>query len=673
MGKLTDRQWEDLFAREARGERRGDLAEVYGVSERAIRNQAAKRGVATDRRRRPPGGWPEDQVVGRAGMSRARWRELLARWHAGERDVDLAEDYGVSVGSIHRVARELGVRKRDCPEAVRKRTPWPRPSRDPQVRAACRFEAVAGDVGGSLEALDVTRAKAAAQGVIEAVELLSRTEEAMCRAAAQRRKLEAAGTEAGRAPSTGYAGPPPPQAGEDQARLVLHPHQRPPTRAEDGGDWSTWLVLGGRGAGKTLAGAAWVAAQALRLGDGGRIALVGATIHDVREVMIGGPSGLMSLGVWGETRPVYAPSRRRVLFPGGCEGWVFSAEEPDRLRGPQFHCGWADEFCAWKPGSGTQDALAMLRLGLRLRGLRPAQRGPCTPSGSPSPSEGDGEETFGPQLVITTTPRPTRALKRLMAEPGVAVTRAGTAANAAHLAPGFVAGLTALYGGTRLAAQEIDGQVVDDGLALFSAEMMAGCRGARPAARFERVVVGVDPCVTAGGHACGIVVVGRAGGRAFVLADRTVKGVSPESWARAAVAAARDHGAAGLVVEVNQGGELVTGLLRAIGGGAEVRPVRASVGKRARAEPVAALYEQGRVIHVGVGLEALEEELMGIGEEAGDLDRADALVWAVSELLLGEPGATPRVSAAGPEPRPWGLARGSETDLSAPGPWPRLR
>jgi len=642
-GGLTDDQWRPLCLRVQAGARAKDVATEARVRPAALyraqrRLKLRVKDLAPEvrlaRRRAAPdfADRPDDYRYNGFGLSEGQWREIAPLFREGWSSEALGDRFGCCDSVIRRGMRLRGVKRAPKPRRRLKARPRgldapPPLSRDPDVRAACAFAVVPEDVAATLAGLDAAKGRAAEAGLIEAVEFTARAGLAVAREATARLKLEAetaritgravqsqagAGS-AGGAPSTATRSPSPSEGdGEETQAPVLHPHQRPPE-----GDWATWLVLGGRGAGKTLAGASWVAEQAARLGAGGRIALVGATIHDVREVMIGGPSGLMNLGRWGEARPVYSPTRRRVQFPGGCEGWVFSAEEPDRLRGPQFHCAWADEYCAWKPGAGVQDALAMLRLGLRL-GARP-------------------------QLVITTTPRPTRALKRLMAEPGVAVTRAGTGANAAHLAPGFVAGLTALYGGTRLAAQEIDGQVVDDGLALFSAEMMSSCRGEAPGEGLERVVVGVDPCVTAGGHACGIVVVGRAGARAFVLADRTVKGVSPEAWARAAVAAARDHGAAGLVVEVNQGGELVSGLLRAIGAGITVKPVRASVGKRARAEPVAALYEQGRVIHAGAGLEALEEELMGIGEEAGDLDRADALVWAVTDLMLGEPGAMPRV------------------------------
>ncbi len=206
--------------------------------------------------------------------------------------------------------------------------------------------------------------------------------------------------------------------------LILRPAQTPPE-----GDWSTWLFLGGRGAGKTCAGASWLSEQAERLGKGGRLALVGATLHDVREVMIGGPSGIMALPRWdGGQRPVYEPSRRRLRFPGGAEAWAFSAEDADSLRGPQYAAAWADEFCAW---SRPDEVLAMLRMGLRL---------------------GDA-----PRLVVTTTPRPMPALKTLRAEPSCVSTHAPTRENLAHLAPGFLEHLRAVYGGTRREARSWTG------------------------------------------------------------------------------------------------------------------------------------------------------------------------------------------------------------------------
>ncbi|MBO9709161.1 MAG: DNA-packaging protein [Caulobacter sp.] len=388
-------------------------------------------------------------------------------------------------------------------------------------------------------------------------------------------------------------------------RTDLHPHQMP----DDAQPWTTWLLMGGRGAGKTLAGAAWLIDRAF---ETPRLALLGPTLHDVREVMIEGPSGLRALS-GPRFRPRWETSRKRLLWPNGAVAQAFSAEDPESLRGPQFHAAWADEFCAWPKPAET---LAMLRFGLRLGAA--------------------------PRLAVTTTPKPIRALRRLAAEPGVTVTRASTSANAAHLAPAFLETLRGLYGGTRLAAQELDGLIVEDEGGLFRAEDLARCRGAPPA-RFERVVVAVDPPATAGGDACGLVVCGRSEGRAFVLADLSARGLSPNGWAGRAVAAAGRWNADAIVAEANQGGDMVRAVLAQAAPPCPIRLVKASRGKVARAEPVAALYEQGRVIHCDT-FPALEEELMGLG--AGDLghspDRADALVWAVTELMLGR-GRTPRL------------------------------
>lgn len=381
------------------------------------------------------------------------------------------------------------------------------------------------------------------------------------------------------------------------------------------GDWTTWLILGGRGGGKTRAGAEWVARQAWTVG---RIALVGQSLHDVREVMIEGPSGLRALprfAIGG--RPSWEASRRRLMWSNGAVGMVFSAEDPESLRGPQFGAAWADEWCAWRKPAAT---LALLRMGLRL-GSRP-------------------------QLVITTTPKPTAALRRLLKEPGLARTDLPTAVNARNLAPAFLEGLEGLYGGTRLAAQELEGKVVEGDGALFTLEMMRAARGEgerwRPPA-FERVVVAVDPPCSVEGDACGMVVVGRARGMAWVLADRTVRGRSPQGWAGAVARAAAAYGAARIVAEANQGGEMVEAVLKTAGLSCPVKRVHARSGKRARAEPVAALYEQGRVRHAA-GLEALEEELMGLGTDGGGSpDRADALVWAVTDLLVDGAGMGPRV------------------------------
>ncbi len=369
-------------------------------------------------------------------------------------------------------------------------------------------------------------------------------------------------------------------------------------------------MLGGRGAGKTFAGAYWLHDQARQ--EAKTFALVGPALHDVREVMVEGPSGLKAMAT-GSERPRWEAGRKRLVWTSGSVAYAFSAEDPDSLRGPQFHAAWADEFCAWRE---PERVLSNLRLGLR---------------------RGDD-----PRLVITTTPRPIPALRRLLAEPDLEISHGGTAANAANLSPGFLGHLRSLYGGTRLEAREIEGRLVETEGALFRAEDLARARGARPAV-LDRVVVAVDPPVSAGGDACGIVVVGRRDGRAFVLADRSARGLSPMGWARRAVAAASEFGADRIVAEANQGGDMVRSVLVQAGAETPVRLVHATRGKRARAEPVAALYEQGRVVHCA-DMPALEEELMGLGAEDGGRspDRADALVWAVTHLLVN-PASLPRI------------------------------
>lgn len=421
-----------------------------------------------------------------------------------------------------------------------------------------------------------------------------------------------------------------PVLGAEAWAELRHAAQVPPTKAQDGSAWRTWVFLGGRGAGKTRAGAEWVWDEALRLGKltggFGRIALVGATMHDVRSVMVEGPSGIMRLAHREGAR--LESSLRRIKFPGGCVAEMFSAEEPDRLRGPQFHAAWGDEFCAW---GRAEETLAMLRLGLRLK---------------------DGSRRgAGPRLMLTTTPRPTVLLKSVLAEPGCARTDAPTSMNAKNLSASFIEGIEALYGGTRRAAQELEGQILEPEGGLFRHEDIAAARArwARAPGRFERVVVAVDPAAGTldgeGGAACGIVVVGRSGDTAWVLADRSVRGWRPVAWARRVREAAFEWGAGLIVAEANQGGAMVQDLIEGQGslGRCAVKRVVARWGKVVRAEPVAALYEQGRVGHAP-GLAALEEELMGMGFDAGGAspDRADALVWAVTELMVGH---VPRVRA----------------------------
>lgn len=393
-----------------------------------------------------------------------------------------------------------------------------------------------------------------------------------------------------------------------ESGFALHSHQAPAADA----DWRTWVLLGGRGAGKTFAGAWWI--NNLAEAKDRRFALVGPTLHDVREVMVEGPSGLKALPERSK-RPRWEAGRRRLIWPSGSVAHAFSAEDPDSLRGPQFHHAWADEFCAWRK---PEAVLSNLRLGLRL-----------------------GAD---PRLMVTTTPRPIPALRRLLAEAGAIVDRAGTQANAEHLSPGFLGHLRTLYAGTRLEAQELEGLMVEAEGALFRAEDLARARGHRPAT-LERIVVAVDPPASAGGDACGIVVVGRKDGCAYVLADRSKAGESPQGWAMRVAEAAREFGAQEIVAEKNQGGEMVRTVLAHGGCETLIKLVHASRGKAVRAEPVAALYEQGRVIHCGA-FPALEEELMALGSTDGggrSPDRADALVWAVMHLL-----PTPR---AGPSVR----------------------
>jgi len=394
-------------------------------------------------------------------------------------------------------------------------------------------------------------------------------------------------------------------------REIAHAAQLPPA-----GTWATWLFQGGRGAGKTRAGAEWLAERAERAP--GIFALVGPTQHDVREVMIDGVSGLRELP--GRVRPHYERSRRRLLWDNGAMAYAFSAEEPERLRGPQFEAAWADEFCIWPRPSET---LAILRMGLR-RGERP-------------------------QLVVTTTPKPIPALRALRAEPSCVVTQAPTRVNAAHLSPSFLDGLNTLYGGTRLAAQELDGIMLEGDGALWKLADIERARGG-VAPKCERVAVGVDP--PAGGGVCGIVVAGRVGERFYVLADRSAPGLSPLAWASRVAEAAREFGATEIVAEANQGGEMVRATLAQAGSPCSVRLVHAAHGKRVRAEPIALLYEQGRVSHCGP-FAALEEQLLalGVAESEGLLDRADALVWALTALVGAGQGPRIRTFDVGPPRR----------------------
>jgi phage terminase large subunit-like protein len=376
--------------------------------------------------------------------------------------------------------------------------------------------------------------------------------------------------------------------------------------------WSTALLMGGRGSGKTRAGAEWVRARACGLwpatGEGStRIGIVAPNFDEARLVMIEGKSGLLSVhdDAW---RPSYEPSKRQLTWPNGAVAQVFSAEEPEGLRGPQFDCVWADELAKWKHAERAWD---MIQFALRL---------------------GDN-----PQALVTTTPRPIPLLKRLIAEEGTALLSSRTADNEMFLAPRFLKHVTETYGGSRLGRQELDGELIeDDPDSLFKRDLIEKGR-VREAPALTRIVVAVDPPASHGArsNACGIVCAGLgADGRCYVLDDRTVHGVRPAQWAQRVVALFHARNADRIVAEVNQGGAMVEAVLREVDPDVPYRAVHAKEGKQARAEPVAALYETGRVSHVG-GFPELEDEMcQNFKDGAKSPDRLDALVWAVSDLMI---------------------------------------
>lgn len=381
--------------------------------------------------------------------------------------------------------------------------------------------------------------------------------------------------------------------------------------------WTLWLVLGGRGAGKTRAGSEWVRGIALgepdfTEGPMRRIALIGETFSDARNVMVEGPAGILAVHARHE-RPTWSPSLRKLEWPNGAVAHVFSAEDPDSLRGPQFEAAWADELAKWKHVEETWD---MLQFGLRL-GAHPRQ-------------------------MVTTTPRPIPLLKRFLADPKVAVSRVRTSDNAENLAPAFLETVVSRYAGTRLGRQELDGDIVEDRPdALWTRDMIETNRVDAPPP-LMRIVVAVDPPASSSkrADACGIVAAGvDEGGTAYVLEDATASGLKPPEWAAKAVALYRRLQADVLIVETNQGGEMATGVIRETDPAVPVMSVRATRGKYLRAEPVSVLYAQGRVRHVGA-MPQLEDEMCDFGPggltSGRSPDRMDALVWALTELMLRE-------------------------------------
>jgi len=397
--------------------------------------------------------------------------------------------------------------------------------------------------------------------------------------------------------------------------------QLAPPKAGNGKAWRVWVMLGGRGSGKTRAGAEWVRDQAIgeaSLGrEAARIALVGKTISDVRNVMIEGVSGLLAISPRHE-RPLFEPSKRRLSWANGAVAEIFSADERESLRGPQFTHAWVDELAKWRDGEKAWD---MLQFGLRL---------------------GDA-----PQCVVTTTPRAHAYLKKIMSDPASVTTHLKTADNEMNLAPVFLEEMVRRYSGSDLGRQELFGEIVEENeSALWRRHWIEETR-ASEAPPLTRVVVALDPPVTStkASDACGIVVAGLGEDkRAYVLADRTLQGREPDVWANAALAAYDDFHADCLVVEVNQGGDLIAKVLKQFRD-VPVKSVYATRGKFLRAEPVAALYAQARVVHAGRFVK-LEDQMCAFGSDGRvdgrSPDRVDALVWALTELMLSG-GTEPRV------------------------------
>ena len=387
--------------------------------------------------------------------------------------------------------------------------------------------------------------------------------------------------------------------------LWAHESQLPPS----GDGWRVWMMMAGRGFGKTRAGAEWICGLA-NARPNLRIALVGATVADARSIMVEGVSGLLAVAKLHKQRVHWEPSLSRLRWPNGSEAQLFSGDNADGLRGPEHDFAWADELAKWRE---AEEAWVNLQFGLR--------RGPRA------------------RALVTTTPRPIPLLKQMMADEWTVTTHGKTSDNI-NLDERTIEILTATYGGTRIGAQELDGELLQDiEGALWTREMIAAGRASLPGGGFNRIVVGVDPPASKGdkSDACGIVVCGSVGERLFVLEDSSVRGLSPEGWSsRVATAAARWNTTL-VVAEANNGGEMVKSVLNAADSGLKVRLVHASRGKCARAEPIALRFEKGTAFLAG-SFPELEAELCGMIAGGGyegpgrSPDRADAMVWAMTAL-----------------------------------------
>ena len=399
--------------------------------------------------------------------------------------------------------------------------------------------------------------------------------------------------------------------------FLARPNQRTPP-----GDWRIWLIMAGRGWGKTRCGAEFVRAR-VESGECRRIALVGRTAADVRDVMAEGPSGLVAVSSPG-MKPVYEPSKRRLIWPNGAVATMFSADEPKLLRGPQFDLGWCDELAAWK----YTDSFDQMLFGLRL-----------------------GND---PRCIVTTTPRPVPVIRGLMNSDTTVMSKGTTYENRSNLAPQFFADIVKRYEGTALGRQELYAEVIDEMPgALWTRELLEICRAAE-VPEMVRIVVAVDPSVEGTRNETGIVVCGQGeDGHGYVLADRTMMG-TPDKWATRVVRTFHEFKADRIIAEVNQGGEMVERVIRTVDEDVPYKKVRASKGKTARAEPIAAFYEQGRVFHVE-HFGKLEDQMCSyVPGDPKSPDRLDALVWGLSEIMLSRKVVREyRVSDFGVRATPW--------------------
>lgn len=385
-----------------------------------------------------------------------------------------------------------------------------------------------------------------------------------------------------------------------------------PNQLEPQGNWQYWLLLAGRGFGKTRCGAEWIRDR-IESGKAKRVHLVAPTAADARDTMVEGDSGLLAIcPPW--NMPVYEPSKRRLTWPNGAVAMLFSAEEPNRLRGPQCDTAWCDEIAAWKYPQETWD---MLQFGLRL-----------------------GDD---PKCAITTTPRPIPLVKDILKDPVTSVTKGTTYDNASNLADAFMKTIISKYEGTRLGRQELNAEILDDNPdALWQRDNIELHRVSK-IPDLVRIVVGVDPAVTSkdGSDDTGIVVAGVDKQKhGYILGDYTCH-TTPIKWAAEAIAAFEKHQGDRVIGEVNNGGDLVEANLRSVDPAIPFKSVRASRGKQTRAEPISSYYEQGRIHHVGT-FPALEDQMCDwVPGEGRSPDRVDALVWALTELLPPEKPGKP--------------------------------